>query len=1233
MRLLKLIPLLLAALPLIVSAKDECKGKSTRCIGNTLQFCNIGKIPNQWDGSIVCQDHEECVVLDKEAGIQFTGCRCKVTGMIIDHYTPCVPKSRRCDDQNNLQMCEDNGDWKTIMECKKPDLCKIDERMKDGSGCIDLTLPPAECVTSSATSVTPSATSVPAAAVRRQTFGNAAPVNETADLLACGPFIKRSCGPDNTVYNCNPEQKKWVALLKCPEGTRCDIYAPGDPCVPVPVNEVCLSNSTRCYDGVKQECTDAYTWKNMDDSDQCRNDMICHEDCGHESCLLTCIDPEGENAKLAQCVPGRRQCGSNGSRLLLCAESSKTWQTEEMCPNAGDCKADAPGKAHCERAPPSPVESTTPTLLESSDTSSSLPTTFLYSSVASSSEPATTTMSSSVASSSSSLSSSTSVDGEETEPETSTSSSEPSNFFNTWTASTIFMLTNPWAVPVVTESRSSSSSMPTPSSSITGTSTVLSSLPSTTPATSVTETPRPSPPPCVCSSIDTDLATPGPPPPPCTCLQTPSPSPTRRVVGDFARIKPRMESCNRPGNDRCLHNKSDKIQECVSVNEVSEWYDVTNCPLNTECREDTDMATGTVVASCGHSSASNAVRSVDESCDRPGIDRCVGGQIQECVTINDVSSWHNVTACPKDITCLANTDEASGSVIARCNLAPKAEACTTGERTCSWDSYTLQLCNDEHVFEAEKKCTYPGDCKIDGPGLAHCERGGISPPGNNPSPIHAPPTRQSGIPYGDCTADQKYDQKCVVGPDNRTRSVFCGQAKDGRPEFKWFQLQICEDKTPICEFDHGYAHCTRNLTLPNNPAGCEKWDKICSWEHDKLLTCNVTTQKYDVELICTEGGICVEDSPRRARCDRGGVHPPPIRRQQLSYGNCTKEQHYLEDCHTDANGVPWVLACLEVSDSPADGYKWFEKHACNGTTPICEVENSVAHCSKDLTNDPAGCEKWDKICSWEHDKLLACNVETQKYDVELICTEGDICVMDRPRRSRCARGGVHPPPTDLDTPREPGKCKVFDKKCADDNKSVLACNPTNQTWYTELLCKNVFSHPGVENSCESPSEFIAYCNDGGLPPVKATPRPKPTPKPTALASKRAPANECNAGDKVCDSKRRFLFYCIDGKWTTTPSQCFGSGFCRKNQSGILTCDGFPLYGGHEEFCAPRCESMDYLYCIGTHWNDDKWVQKCKTNMCAQADCKECDRCHYSIPSGVTITPDMSTFEPGKRVVN
>ncbi|OAL02863.1 hypothetical protein IQ06DRAFT_292152 [Phaeosphaeriaceae sp. SRC1lsM3a] len=59
---------------------------------------------------------------------------------------------------------------------------------------------------------------------------------------------------------------------------------------------------------------------------------------------------------------------------------------------------------------------------------------------------------------------------------------------------------------------------------------------------------------------------------------------------------------------------------------------------------------------------------------------------------------------------------------------PASNSCKTGDFSCDLNLYRLLKCNANHKWEMSQKCTYPGDCEIDGPGKAHCARGGIDPP-------------------------------------------------------------------------------------------------------------------------------------------------------------------------------------------------------------------------------------------------------------------------------------------------------------------------------------------------------------------------------------------------------------------------------------------------------------------------------------------------------------------------
>jgi len=590
-----------------------------------------------------------------------------------------------------------------------------------------------------------------------------------------------------------------------------------------------------------------------------------------------------------------------------------------------------------------------------------------------------------------------------------------------------------------------------------------------------------------------------------------------------------------------------------------------------------------------------------------------GDVIQRCLFKQSELVWYHIRTCPADTSCLADIDEASGKVIASCNKLPvrprsdNSVWCTEyGTHKCNWDKSELWVCKENNHWELEKKCAFTGDCKETSTGYAKCEHDAYSPPKapRDDSTLLAIRRAADPVSWGPCSQDEYFQDKCATTSSGLATILKCAKWAQG---WIWFEFVRCGSGQE-CEADVSRAHCQ----YPVAPGLCQEFDKICSADGKELLACNTTAQQWFTELICTEGGSCVEDRPRRAICERGGVHPPPVRREEEEepwYGQCTRAEYGLNMCLTTSN-VTRVVVCRRGLQHGIVDFGWYEKEKCE-PDDICDEDFGNSHCRNNLTAplDPPGCEKWDKICSWDHSALMTCNVATQKYDVELICTEGGICVMDTPRRARCDRGGVEPTPPDLETPREQGKCKTFDKKCSDDKTTILACDPKTQTWSPELECKVV---EDTDSKCVQTGEFTASCPNGGsrplpsmsmptwmtrLPTLTPTNTPLVGPTPYAAPPAKRSAAVCQPKDGVCDSTRRFLFDCDDGQWTSQPSQCFGPGWCNMEYDR-LTCAGFPVYDGGREDCDTLCEATEYLYCVGGNWDEPETVRKCKENMCS-----------------------------------
>jgi hypothetical protein len=178
------------------------------------------------------------------------------------------------------------------------------------------------------------------------------------------------------------------------------------------------------------------------------------------------------------------------------------------------------------------------------------------------------------------------------------------------------------------------------------------------------------------------------------------------------------------------------------------------------------------------------------------------------------------------------------------------EPCTVGDYNCSSDFYTLLLCNATQKWQTNKKCTTPGDCKIDTPGQAHCELGGIDPPQlSQRNPTYPP-------------------EPCLIGTYNcspdLTSLLIC------TPFRLWDTYKKCAAPATCTLDSPGKAHCTPSaIALPKhtrrNTTLCKTGDYTCATDLTTLAVCNAK-QQWAVSKTCTNAGDCRIDGPGKAHC-------------------------------------------------------------------------------------------------------------------------------------------------------------------------------------------------------------------------------------------------------------------------------------------------------------------------------------------------------------------------------
>jgi hypothetical protein len=194
------------------------------------------------------------------------------------------------------------------------------------------------------------------------------------------------------------------------------------------------------------------------------------------------------------------------------------------------------------------------------------------------------------------------------------------------------------------------------------------------------------------------------------CIQPPCTEKVKRWRG----TPDALEQYPKVGEQRC---KEKQIQECGIERS---WINTKRCNASEKCVEKDGHA---------HCATISTPNVPGGPCPKVGLQRCVGSQIQEC---GIERSWINTQLCDLAPKCVEQDGHAHCEIFSTpARPAPTTsvpEPCTPGDRMCSKDAYTLYLCGEDNIFHTEKKCLTPGDCKTDGPGQAHCERGGTAPP-------------------------------------------------------------------------------------------------------------------------------------------------------------------------------------------------------------------------------------------------------------------------------------------------------------------------------------------------------------------------------------------------------------------------------------------------------------------------------------------------------------------------
>ncbi|KAF1940044.1 hypothetical protein EJ02DRAFT_456393 [Clathrospora elynae] len=273
-----------------------------------------------------------------------------------------------------------------------------------------------------------------------------------------------------------------------------------------------------------------------------------------------------------------------------------------------------------------------------------------------------------------------------------------------------------------------------------------------------------------------------------------------------------------------------------------QWGYIRDCPHDQMCMQDRENGIDTADCYWVKEKKPPASRSVPNGraqCDTVGEQRCHGIHIQECVIEH---AWVNKEVCDSNASCKEQDSHARCENNSTPPSAPQSipEQCTPGDRTCGPSNYALYLCGADKTFYMEKKCLTLGDCKIDSPGHAHCERGGTAPP-----------------------STKRDDTQCTPGEyacDSNRRFVFTCNANH-----RWSDAHQC-----------------------NRAGGCQAIESDETFPKGKLGCAGSPQYLYNDGRICETVASC--ELMRYMYCSAGEVHNPDVRE------HCRKTMCEDADC-------------------------------------------------------------------------------------------------------------------------------------------------------------------------------------------------------------------------------------------------------------------------------------------------------------------------------------------------
>jgi hypothetical protein len=335
------------------------------------------------------------------------------------------------------------------------------------------------------------------------------------------------------------------------------------------------------------------------------------------------------------------------------------------------------------------------------------------------------------------------------------------------------------------------------------------------------------------------------------------------------------KQCSMTNEHRCDTNTNANTTTLQICGGQGYWQDVKACSKFERCQVNDSIANGADCIplidngspQCGtstHSCHENLIKKTIyvEACTQVNTERCAHrpDRIQKCqAQYTGGLGWVDTTYCKPLSSCVEST--AGGNKSTRCQprsssisvSAPEAtyppEPCKIGDFNCSSDFYSLLLCNDSRKWQTSKKCYTPGDCKIDGPGQAHCDQGGTEPPKLSQLEAAYPP---EPCRTGDYTCSSDFYILLVCNPAQ-----------------KWQTSKKCT--TPgDCKIDGpGKAHCERGgidpPRLSRRNATCKVGDYACATDLTTLAICNAN-QQWVANKKCANPGDCRSDGPGKAHC-------------------------------------------------------------------------------------------------------------------------------------------------------------------------------------------------------------------------------------------------------------------------------------------------------------------------------------------------------------------------------